>query len=119
MAQSKSLSELIVEGIHNRKGRNVTIIDMSDIDTAVTRRFIIAEGNSTIQTGAIAESIEETVREASGVKPFGSVGEGTGEWVVMDYGDTWVHIFIPAVRVRYNLEELWSDAKVSHIPDLD
>ena len=37
----------------------------------------------------------------------------------MDYGDTWVHIFIPAVRERYNLEELWSDAKVSHIPDLD
>lgn len=119
MDSSKELTDLIIEGIQNRKGHNITIIDMGDIDTAATRRFIVAEGTSTTQTAAIAESVEETVRLGSGLKLFGSVGAGTGEWVVMDYGDTWVHIFLPPVRERYNLEELWSDAKITEIPDLD
>lgn len=119
MAKTKDLSELIVEGIQNRKGKNITIIDMTDIDTAATRRFIIAEGTSSTQTAAIAESVEESVRSGAGIKLYGSVGANTGEWVVMDYGDTWVHIFLPPVRQRYNLEELWSDARITEIPDLD
>lgn len=119
MAKTKDLSELIVEGIQNRKGKNITIIDMTDIDTAATRRFIIAEGTSSTQTAAIAESVEESVRLGAGIKLYGSVGANTGEWVVMDYGDTWVHIFLPPVRQRYNLEELWSDARITEIPDLD
>lgn len=118
MNPNKDLAELIVEGIQNRKGRNITIIDMSGIDTAATRRFIVAEGTSSTQTAAIAESVEETVRLGGG-KLYGAVGTGTGEWVVMDYGDTWVHIFLPPVRERYNLEELWSDATITRIPDLD
>lgn len=119
MSTSKDLTELIIEGIQNRKGRKITVIDMGGIDTAGTRRFVVAEGTSSTQTAAIAESVEETVRLASGQKVLGAVGTATGEWVVMDYGDTWVHIFLPPVRERYNLEELWSDAKITEIPDLD
>ncbi len=51
-------------------------------------------------------------------KPFGIIGENTGEWVVMDYGDVWVHIFLPPIRERYRLEELWSDAKIIEIAEL-
>ncbi|MDE6464649.1 MAG: ribosome silencing factor [Muribaculaceae bacterium] len=119
MSTTPDLTRLIVEGIQNRKGRGITIIDMSSIDTAATRRFVIAEGTSTTQTVAIAESVEESVREGLGLKPFGSVGANTGEWVVLDFGDTWVHIFLPPVRQHYNLEELWSDATITEIPDLD
>lgn len=119
MSTTPDLTRLIVEGIQNRKGRGITIIDMSSIDTAATRRFVIAEGTSTTQTAAIAESVEESVREGLGLKPFGSVGASTGEWVVLDFGDTWVHIFLPPVRQHYNLEELWSDASITEIPDLD
>lgn len=119
MTQTRDLSEIIIEGIQNRKGRNITVVDMNAIDTAATHRFIIAEGNSTTQTAAIADSVVETVLGQSGVKPFGTVGAGTGEWVVLDYGDTWVHVFLPQVRRRYNLEELWSDAELTEIPNLD
>ena len=119
MTSTQDIKDLIIEGIQNRKGRGVTIVDMRDIDTAATGRFIIAEGSSTTQTAAIADSIEETVRTRSGQKPFNVDGEQAGDWVIMDYGDIWVHIFLPAVRTRYNLEELWSDAKITTVPDLD
>lgn len=109
----------IIEGAQNRKGHSITIVDMTAIDTAATRRFVIVEGNSTTHTCSVAESIEENVRLKTGQKPLGAVGLAGGDWIVMDYGDTWVHIFLPAVRQRYNLEELWGDAAITHIADLD
>lgn len=116
--ESTELKELIIEGIHERKGHNVTIVDMSAIESVATPLFIIAEGNSTTQTSAIADAVEEYVRKASGIKPYNVDGANHGDWVIMDYGDIWVHVFIPQVRQRYNLEELWSDAAISQIPDL-
>ncbi len=119
MTSDKDLKTLIIEGIHERKGRGVTIIDLSDIETAAASQFIIAEGTNPNQTSAIAESVGEYVFKNSGVKPYNVDGENVGDWVIMDYGDTWVHIFLPETRVRYNLEELWSDAPVSHVADLN
>ena len=119
MTSDKDLKTLIIEGIHERKGRGVTIIDLSDIETAPASQFIIAEGTNPNQTSAIAESVGEYVLKNSGVKPYNVDGENVGDWVIMDYGDTWVHIFLPETRMRYNLEELWSDAPVSHVADLD
>lgn len=119
MTSDKDLKTLIIEGIHERKGRGVTIIDLSNIETAAASQFIIAEGTNPNQTAAIAESIGEYVHKNSGVKPYNVEGENLGDWVVMDYGDIWVHIFLPETRTRYNLEELWSDAPVSHVADLD
>ena len=119
MTQSKDPQQLIIEGIHERKGRGVTVVDLSSIESAAASRFIIAEGNSATQTAAIAESVAEYVLKNSGVKPYAIDGDTVGDWVILDYGDTWVHVFLPEVRQRYNLEELWSDAAISHVPDLD
>lgn len=113
------LKDLIIEGIHNRKGHRVTVIDLTGIESAAASYFIIAEGTSSTQTAAIAESVEEHVRLSSGDKPFGVDGAEPGDWVIMDYGDTWVHIFLPDTRNRYRLEELWSDAVITEVPDLD
>ena len=118
MSEQTDIKELIIEGIQNRKGHNITVVDLGNIDTAATGTFIIAEGTSTTHTASIAESVEEHVRLNSGVKPFGTDGENTGDWVIMDYGDIWVHIFLPETRLRYNLEELWSDADIKQLADL-
>lgn len=120
--QDKSTDDIlhhIIDGAQDRKGRGITVVDLSAIDTAAARRFIIVEGNSTTQTGAIAEGIDKKVRERTGIKPIGAIGLRNGDWIIMDYGDTWVHIFLPAVRTRFNLEELWGDASIINIPDLD
>lgn len=119
MTSDKELQDLIIEGIRERKGHSITLIDMSKIDTAATGAFIIAEGNSTTHTGSIAEAVEEFVRVHGGIKPYAIDGEEGSDWVVMDYGSVWVHLFIAPTRNRYKLEDLWSDAVITNIPDLD
>lgn len=113
------LSKLIIEGIQNRKGHNISIVDMTHIEAAPVSRFIIAEGNSNMQVGAIADSVREFVLENGDTKPYNYDGYTNAEWIVVDYGDTLVHIFQPEARIRYNLEDLWSDAVITDIPDLD
>ena len=119
MTNINSLQNLIIEGVHDRKGRNVTLVDMSEIESAAASHFIIAEVTSTMHVGAIADSVREYVQEKSSVKPYNYDGYTNSEWIVIDYGDTLVHVFVPEARRRYNLEELWSDAVITEIPDID
>lgn len=118
-AVAPDMRRLIIEGIQERKGRDITLIDLSHIDTAATAGFIIAEGTSTMHASAIAESVEEYVRKNGGSRLYGIDGDEGSDWVVMDYGDIWVHIFLHDTRLRYSLEDLWSDARITDIPNLD
>lgn len=117
-AQS-ALSRTIIEAIHERKGTGVTIVDMNSIEAAATSQFIIAEGRSPQQVTAIADSVREYVQEHTGIKPYNYDGYTNAEWIVIDYGTPMVHIFVPADRQRYNLEDLWADAAITEIPDID
>lgn len=116
---STELLHLITEGIQERKGHNISIIDLSDIESAGVSQFVICEGSSPTQVSAIADSVREYLLEKAGVKPYNYDGYQNSQWIVIDYGDTLVHVFLPQERSRYNLEELWSDAKITEIPDLD
>lgn len=118
MAQD-SIEDLITEGIRDRKGRNITIVDMSAIEAAPVAKFIIAEGTSTMQVGAIADSVRDYALTHGRIKPYNYDGYGNAEWIVIDYGSVMVHIFVKEARMRYNLEELWSDAVISELPNLD
>lgn len=119
MISTKDLQKLIIEGIQERKGRGITVVDLSDIESASARCFIIAEGTSTMQVSSIAESIGDYVRKQSGFKPFNADGQYGADWIVLDYGDIWVHVFTREARQHYNLEDLWSDAGITEVPDLD
>ena len=110
---------LVIEGIYERKGRKITSLDMGDIDTAAARRFIICEGTSTQHVAAVADSIREYLLEHGGIKPYNYDGYQNSQWIVIDYGDTLVHVFLRQIRELYNLEELWSDAKIHEYPDKD
>jgi ribosome-associated protein len=119
MTQRNDIVELITEGIQERKGRNITYIDLGDIDSAATRTFIICEGTSTMHVAAIADSVREYLLQNAGIKPFNYDGYQNSQWIVIDYGQTYVHVFIPEARDRYNLEELWNDGIITNIPNLD
>lgn len=92
---------------------------MSDIEYAATQGFVICNGTSSMQVEAIADSIREYVEEKIEVRPYNFDGYQNGEWIVIDYGTIYAHVFLPDVRERYRLEQLWNDAKIEEIPDLD
>ena len=119
MTENTNLNDLIIDAIRDRKGRAITVVDMQHVSGASTGAFIIAEGSSTTQVSAIADRLEERLLQDARIKPFNTDGYHNAEWIVMDFGEVWVHIFLPEVRRRYNLEELWSDAVITNIPDLD
>ncbi len=113
------LVQTIIESIQEKKGRGITTVDMTQIESASTRYFVICQGNSSSQVEAIADSVREYTREKAGVKPFGYEGYRNAQWIIIDYGTVFVHIFLPEVRDFYRLEQLWSDAKLTDIPDLE
>ena len=113
------LLNLIVEGIQERKGKNITHVDLTGLEYVSTEHFIICQGTSTMQVSAIADSVREYVQEKSGVKPFNYDGYRNSQWIVIDYGTIYVHVFLPEYREYYNLEQLWNDAEIREIPDID
>ncbi len=119
MTENIDLTKTIIDGIQERKGRGITIVDLSEIESAAANEFIICQGSSSMQVTAIADSIREYVQKHSGVKPYNYDGYRNAQWIVIDYGSTLVHVFMPETREHYNLEDLWSDAKITEVPDLD
>ena len=110
-----TLIHKIIEGIEEVKGQNTTIIDLRDIENAVAKYFIIADGTSNTQVNAIADSIRKTVSKSLHQNPWHIEGEDNSEWILMDYVDVVAHIMQKPVREFYNLEELWGDAKIMQL----
>ena len=99
-----------VEALEDIKGRDIVVLDVRRM-TALFDKVIVASGESTRQTKALASNVQEKLK-ALGATVHGVEATDTGEWVLVDLGDIVVHIMQPAIRQYYNLEELWGDAAV-------
>lgn len=119
MNDTQVLIEKIKEGIQEKKGKNIVIADLTNIEDTICKYFVICQGNSPSQVSAIVDSIRESARKGANCKPFAIDGLRNAEWVAMDYSDVLVHVFLPETRNFYNLEHLWADARLTKIPDLD
>ena len=106
---SKELALLAIEAASDKKAEDIVALDVSEL-LVVTEYFVISTGRTNIQVHAIADEIEEQLREKGGIKPIGREGETEAKWVLLDYGDLVVHVFQPAERDFYRLEKLWCDA---------
>lgn len=118
MIDQETLLKNIIEGIQERKGHDITIVDLSKNEWATTQAFVIATGNSKMQVEAVADSVRDYVLEHASTKPYNYDGYDNAEWIVIDYGTVYVHIFQAEQRERYNLEQLWADAALKRIPDI-
>jgi ribosome-associated protein len=115
---TEPLVKAVVEGIQEKKGGNITVLDLRRIENMVAEYFVICEGESNVHVDAVSESIEDIVRRDAGEKPFHVEGRKNAEWILLDYLNVVVHVFQKPVRSFYSLEELWADADRTDIEDL-
>ena len=90
-------------------GEETIIIDVGEV-LAITDAFVISSGRNTRQVKTIAEEVEARLKADGGIAPLRVEGLGDSQWVLLDYGDLVVHVFLDETRAYYDLERLWSDA---------
>ena len=113
-AGARDLARLAAHEAVDRRGSDVLLLDLRGL-TSATDWFVLASGDSDVQVRAIADRIEERLREELGVKPWHVEGVRSGQWVLLDYVDVVVHVFHREARLYYDLDRLWSDAPVERV----
>lgn len=116
-ADSEKLAEIIIQGIQDKKGQTIRLVDLRKVNNAISDFFIICHGSSNRQVDSIADSVFEFVQKAIGEKPFNMEGKRQSEWILLDYVDVVVHIFQEKLREHYALEDLWADAQIKQIEE--
>lgn len=119
MDETRQLIDAITKGIQEKKGTQIVVADLREIGDTICQYFIICQGNSPTQIGAITESVAESTRKGCRVKPLAVDGLRNATWVAMDYVDIIVHIFLPQAREFYDIEHLWEDAQLTALPDIE
>ncbi len=111
------LADVIVEAMQEKKAKNILSLDLTKLDHRVVDKFIICHGDSDRQVDAIAFAVEEKVRKDLGEKPWHREGYENKEWILLDYVNIVVHVFLKEKRDFYAIEELWGDAEVEKFED--
>ena len=116
-----TIAVVIVDACYSsvKKGKDIVIAQLEGIEDTICKYFVICQGNSPSQVSAITDSVEDYVRKHTGEKPCHIDGLRNAQWVAMDYSDVIVHVFLPETRKFYDLEHLWADAKLIHLPNID
>jgi iojap-like ribosome-associated protein len=111
----EAIVDNIIEGIKEKKGKEIVSIDLSALENSICRYFVICHGDSNTQIAAIAQWIEKVMEEKFDEKVWHKQGLTNAHWVLLDYVDVVVHIFQKEFRDFYNLEGLWADGKINPI----
>jgi ribosome-associated protein len=110
--------ELILEALKEKKAKEITTINLEKVDHAICDYFVICHGNSTTQVDALTESVSRKVKKELHTAAHHIEGANNSLWVLIDYFDIVVHIFLNEQRSFYKLEELWAEGDVQQIKDL-
>jgi len=112
----KTLARRLAQLTLEKKASNVKIFDLRPL-TNVTDFFVVCTAESDVQVKAISNHVIETMTMKS-MKPWHVEGLEQRQWVLLDFVDVVVHIFLPEVREFYGLERLWGDAEIEEIVDV-
>lgn len=104
-----ALARKIAETVVDKKALDVLILDVRGM-TSYADYFVVGSGESERQVTAMADAITDKVKKEDGLRPIGTEGTDTGQWVLLDYGEVVAHLFFNEVRAFYDLEGLWADA---------
>jgi ribosome-associated protein len=108
-AEGRERSIVAARAASDKKAANTVILDVSDI-LAVAETFVITSGSNVRQVRTVAEEIEEQLKLQFDSPPRQVEGLSDASWVLLDYGDIVVHVFLAETRAYYDLDRLWADA---------
>lgn len=106
----------IVQVMDSKKAKDIRLIKIEGI-SSLGDYFVVASASNTTQVKAIADEVEDEMTKL-GLEPNQVEGRQSAQWILMDYYDVMVHVFLDEARSFYNLERLWSDAPQLDISDL-
>lgn len=109
---SEILTRSIIEGIQEKKGQEIVSIDIRNFKSAIADFFVVCHADSRPHVEAIADSVEEAVLKHSGELPAHTEGRENAEWILLDYVNVVVHIFMKEKREFFGIERLWADARI-------
>jgi ribosome-associated protein len=107
--QTNDLARLAARAADAKKGDDIVVLDVGDI-IGIVDSFVITSASNTRLVRTIVEEVERQVHDQAGIKPRAVEGLDDYSWVLLDYGDVVVHVFLTDTREFYSLERLWSDA---------
>lgn len=113
------LLDEIIDAMQDKKAKDIVSIDLSKIENSITKYFVICNGTSTTQVDSIYDNVIYKVNEDIQIKPFHKEGYENSEWILIDYFDVVVHIFIDDRRKFYKLEDLWADGRFKKYENVD
>lgn len=112
---NKSLLDAIVFGAQEKKAKDIVVMDLKSAGATIADFFVVCHGDSHTQVDAIAHAIEDEVYKLTGEKPSFKEGYTNAEWILLDYINIVVHVFIQEQREYYGIERFWADAKSKKI----
>ncbi|MBR6336861.1 MAG: ribosome silencing factor [Ruminococcus sp.] len=108
--QTNEKLRCIISALDSKRAENIKAIGIKDL-TIIADYFVIANGDSTTQTKALADEVEYQMKQKFGIDPNHTEGYSASNWIVLDYQDIVVHVFYTQEREHYNLERLWADGE--------
>jgi ribosome-associated protein len=111
--QSVARARVAVEAAAEKKGSDLAVLDVADV-LSIIDLFVLVSASNVRQVRTIVDEVEKALTEHDGSKPNSVEGLGDASWVLLDYGDMVVHVFLDETRAYYDLDRLWGD-----VPRLD
>ena len=105
-----------VKALDSKKARDITVLKIEDL-TVISDYFVIATASSSTQLRALSDEVDFILGEA-GIAPLHKEGDTQSPWILLDYGDVVVHLFLEDSRMFYSLERLWSDATEVNVEEI-
>lgn len=109
ITDARQRADIAATAAESKKADDIVVLEVGDI-IAITDVFVIASGTNRRQVRTIVEEVERQIADQTGIKPVSVEGLDDASWVLLDYGDLVVHVFLDETRSYYDLERLWADA---------
>ena len=112
---SVARARVAVEAAAEKKGTDLAILDVGDV-LSIIDLFVLVSASNARQVRTIVEEVERALTERDGSKPISVEGLADASWVLLDYGDIVVHVFLDETRAYYDLDRLWGDVPRLDVP---